>query len=113
MIARSFLAIVSAAALGGCAHGGLMPGFDQRSSAVRSFEYALLANNAYADASEWTDLLDDTKLVFECDNDEIGLAYSIFKRQKKHGRPEYLFAFRGTEELGPEGKEDWGYGNVS
>lgn len=95
------LALVSS----GCAHGGLMPTEDHRTFAADAFEYAVLAQNAYARPHQWLALPDDVSLIAECPNDEIGLAYSIFVRQEP-GKKEYVFAFRGTED-----RLDWAHGN--
>lgn len=98
--------------LGGCVHSGLMPTDEHRKFASEAFEYALLAHNAYGDEHSWVALAADVSLEVECENDEIGLAYSIFRRNR-FGKGEYIFAFRGTEGFGEEGKQDWKYGNLA
>lgn len=113
MLSRiNLVPLLVVATLSGCAHGGLMPTSEHRSFASAAFEYALLAHNSYGDRSSWVNLPPDVALVVECDNDDIGLAYSIFERTSS-GVPEQVFTFRGTEGFGADRKKDWKYGNLS
>lgn len=73
-----------------------------REAAVESYGYAMLSSNAYQDEDTYTDL----PLVFlereNSDNDESGLAYSVFDRHAVSGGKRgallaRVIAFRGTE----------------
>ena len=73
-----------------------------REAAVESYSYAMLASNAYQDEDTYTSL----PLAFlereAADNDDSGLAYSVFDRYEVKGGKRgklvaRVIAFRGTE----------------
>lgn len=90
---------------------------DTIAMAKKTWLYAQLASNVYSEeADEPQDfrLGDDIVLLDPQDNDEIGLAYSVYERRGPAGPIELIIAFRGTEGfLGKEGRKDWQYGNLT
>lgn len=97
--------------LGACAHttdGSTAAEWnaDTRNIAVKSYEYAQMANNAYFKKPQF-DLGPNLRLAESCDNDAHGYSYSVFERHGEQGLQEIIIAFRGTE-----GVADWAFGNL-
>lgn len=79
-----------------------------RDFAVRSWEYAQLANNAYFDEAEtFARLPAGISLVSNSGNDDSGFAYAVYDRREGDRLVERIIAFRGTE----FSFDDWFAGN--
>lgn len=80
-----------------------------RDFAVRSWEYAQLANNTYFDEAETFQRLPaGITLVSNSGNGEAGFAYAIYDRKAGGKLVERIIAFRGTE----FSFDDWFAGNI-
>lgn len=83
-----------------------------RIEALSGYEYALMAENAY-----WPNNVFSLPAYIKSepsshyDNDDIGLAYSLFKRVDGYETTEIIIAFRGTEN-DRDFWNDWWYGNI-
>ena len=97
--------------LASCAHVGLLPTQNERSVANETFQYAQLSLNAYDKSRDKFVLTPDVTLVALKPNDEIGLAYTIFTRQRPNQPIEHVIAFRGTEGGVNLSSCDFRYGN--
>ncbi len=80
-----------------------------RDFAVRSWEYAQLANNTYFDEGEtFARLPAGITLNSKVGNDASGFAYAIYDRSEGGKLTERIIAFRGTE----FSFDDWFAGNI-
>lgn len=110
--------------LGGCAHGPARGQVDTpvtltncdhpsgwcdqiRQTAGQTWRYAQMSANAY-DTPVY-DLGPEVREIERQDNDAIGYAYVVFERRPAGGTPEWVIAFRGTENHNPV---DWVNGNL-
>lgn len=76
-----------------------------RETAVLAYPYAQMARNAYADTPLFQ-FGPDIELLEDRPNDEIGFAYSVFRRRHAGQPDEIIIAYRGTED-----NRDWWHGN--
>ncbi len=79
-----------------------------REFADKTWDYAQLANDSYADKEQFPALPGGIDLVRNSDNDSSGLAYSIFDRKQNGRLVERIIAFRGSE----FSFDDWFAGNI-
>ncbi len=80
-----------------------------RDFAVRSWEYAQLANNTYFDEDEtFARLPAGITLISKVGNDASGFAYAVYDRRAGGKLVERIIAFRGTE----FSFDDWFAGNI-
>jgi hypothetical protein len=79
---------------------------DLRKAAVIGYEYSQMAENTYTPHNTFQ-LPAGIFNIKNVDNDDYGLAYSIFHRQKDGQVSEVILSLRGTE-----GIKDWIFGNI-
>lgn len=88
----------------------------QREIALKSYLYAQMANNTYGQAGDDYDnkgldfILPSTYSTEHFPNNDIGFAYSIYKKHENGELTEVVLAFRGTEGL--TNWDDFWHGNL-
>ncbi len=126
MLYRAALALLLALLASGCAGGPRFAGNTQthkscvadrwgwcdftRAAAVRSYQYAQMANNAYAGRDDKVPFVLAGDLInrFMSPQKNVGFSYAIYDRMRDGQVTETIIAYRGTDAL-----QDWFSGNFS